>query len=198
MIGRARIVVGILTAVVALAVASPAWAKGDIPFRVVTPSGKVFWVRGQAAKVRWHDWEHARSCMCTTPADSARWAQRVAQAWGGNPPTPYVLEPQIGLVTLVYPASGHAPAYGLTPDGLGTARRDWNMWLLPTKQMLGILASGSTAATNRAATLSPPSTSSESITWPLVGIAAVVAACAALIALPRTRRRMGRAITAGR
>jgi hypothetical protein len=196
MIGRARIVVGMAVAVVALAAASPAWAKGDIPFRVVTPAGKVFWVRGTAAKVWWHDWEHARSCMCTSPSESAIWAQRVANAWGSHPPTPYVLEPKIGLVTLVYPASGHATAYGLTPDGLDSATRDWNMWFFPTSQMLDILASGSTAGADRAAAPSHSSTAGESMTWMWLGIAAVVAACAALIAVPRTRRLAGRALTA--
>jgi hypothetical protein len=196
MIGRAQIVVGVVVAVVSLATASPAWAKGDIPFRVVTPAGKVFWVRGTAAKVWWHDWEHARSCMCTSPSDSALWAQRVAQAWGGNPPTPYVLEPKVGLVSLVYPASGHAPAYGLTPDALGSATRDWNIWFFPTKQMLGILASNSTTAANRAATLSHSSTAGESITWVWVGIAGALAALASLVVIPRTRRLARRTITA--
>jgi hypothetical protein len=196
MIGRARTVVGVVVAVVALAAASPASAKGDIPFRVVTPAGKVFWVRGVAARVWSQDWAHARSCMCQSPVDAARWAQRVAQQWDGNPPTPYLLEPKIGLVTLVYPSSGHAPAYGLTPDALGSATRDWNMWFFPTKQMLGILASNSTTAANRAATPSHSSTTGESRTWLWVGIAGAVAACAAMIAVPRTRRLAGRAMTA--
>ena len=198
MIGRAWIVVGVAVAVVALATASPTWAKGDIPLRVVTPAGKVFWVRGVAARVWSHDWAHARSCMCQSPTDSARWAQRVAQAWGGNPPTPYVLEPKIGLVTLVYPASGHAPAYGLTPDALGSATRDWNMWFFPTTQMLGILASGTTTAANRAATPSHSSTAGESMTWMWAGIAGALAALASLIVIPRTRRLAGRVIAAGR
>jgi hypothetical protein len=189
-------VVGVVVAVVSLATASPAWAKGDIPFRVLTPAGKVFWVRGVAAGVWSQDWAHARSCMCQSPADAARWAQRVARQWDGNPPTPYVLEPKIGLVSLVYPASGHAPAFGLTPDALGSATRDWNMWFFPTKQMLRILASGSTTAANRAATPSHSSTAGESMTWVWVGIAGALAASASLIVIPRTRRLARRTITA--
>jgi len=196
MIGRARIVVGVAVAVVALAAASPAWAKGDIPFRVVTPAGKVFWVRGVAARVWSQDWAHARSCMCQSPTDSARWAQRVAQQWDGNPPTPYVLQPKIGLVTLVYPASGHAQAYGLTPDGLGSATRDWNMWFFPTSEMLDILASGSTAGADRAAMPSHSSTAGASMTWVWVGVVGGLAALASLAVIPGTRRLAGRAITA--
>ena len=196
MIGRAQIVVGVAVAIVVLAAASPAWAKGDIPFRVVTPSGKVFWVRGAAAKVWWHDWAHARSCMCVSPSDSARWARRVARAWGGNPPTPYVLEPRIGLVTLIYPAAGRAPAYGLTPNALGSNTRAWNMWFFPTKQMQRILASGSTTAANIAAAPAPAATPTGSVTWVWIGIAGAVALCTAVIALPPTRRLAGRAITA--
>ena len=186
-------VAGVVVAVVALATASPAWAKGDIPFRVVTPTGRVFWVRGEAARVWSQDLAHARSCMCQSPGDAARWSQRVALQWDGNPPTPYVLEPKIGLVTLVYAASGNAPAYGLTPDALGSATRDWNMWFFPTKQMLGILASGSTTAATRAATPSHSSTAGERMTWVWVGIAVALAAVASLIVIPRTRRLSRRA-----
>jgi hypothetical protein len=156
----------------------------------------VFWVRGAAAEVWWHDWAHARSCMCVTPSDSARWARRVARAWADNPPTPYVLEPRIGLVTLIYPAAGRAPAYGLTPDALGSGVRAWNMRFFPTKQMQRILASGSTTATNIAAAPAPTVTSAGRVTWVWIGIAGAVELCTAVVALPPTRRLAGRAITA--
>jgi len=70
------------------------------------------------------------------------------------------------------------------------------MWFFPTKQMQRILASGLTAAANIAATPAPAATSTESVTWVWIGIAGAVALCMSVIALPPTRRLVGRAITA--
>ena len=40
-------------------------------------AARLFWVCGGTAEVWWHGWARARSCVCVTPSDAARWARRV-------------------------------------------------------------------------------------------------------------------------
>ncbi len=202
MIGRVRIVVGVVAAVVALAGASPVWAKGDIPFRVVTPSGTAFWVGGAAAKAWWHDFDaaHTGDCSCMSAAGAARFTDQMMRRLGNHANGVdgldyYVVMPRLGLPSIYYPATKTTPAYVMTPSGLGTARQSWNDWRVATSRMQHILASGSTAAANRAA-MPTPATSNNGGTWLWLGIAGAVAACAAMIAAPRTRRLAGRVTTA--
>ena len=171
---RARIAaVAVFTALGLLLNAPAASAKIGAPFRVVTPGGSVFWVRGAAARAWWHGIVHAPpgSCSCTSPAVAARYTDGMMARLGSGANRYYVVISAGDVVPMiVYPATSTTPAYVVQPNVLGTARLTWNYVTIATPQMMRILTSGSTPAADRAAL--PANTPGGGMSW--VWVAAVL------------------------
>jgi hypothetical protein len=149
---RSSFALALLVAMVVLVLPQVANAKeGVYSFRVITPSGKVGWVRGTAAKTWWVDYgkQANRGCSCASPDSAARFARNLLnrysthlQHWPAALEAWLLVSPNLGSL-LYYPPNPHT--WG-TPIGLvlapathsGNGRR-WDDWQVASTQMQNIL-----------------------------------------------------------
>lgn len=149
---RSHFAVALFVATLMLAVPQAASAKeGFYSFRVITPSGKVGWVRGAAAKTWWQDYgtQARHGCSCASPDAAARFAQSLLkrysthlQNWPVALAAWLLVSPSRGTL-LYYPPNPHT--WG-TPIGVllapathsGNGRR-WDDWQVASQRMQNIL-----------------------------------------------------------
>lgn len=124
-------------------------AKGLEALRVVTPSGKVGWVRGAAAKGWWRDYGSSagrRGCSsCNSADDLARYTNRLFTTgpfsrWGNGWVKPWLLVPSVGDSMLYYPPTNGAPGVVFTPAAVGSHGRRWDDWDIASPRMQQILS----------------------------------------------------------
>ncbi|HJU37072.1 MAG TPA: hypothetical protein VJ716_06620 [Gaiellaceae bacterium] len=143
-----RFVLALLAAVLLLALPQTASAKEGFPLRVVTPSGKVGWVRGSAADAWWHDYDTPgkRGCSCTSAGAAARYASGLfrhlttpGHYWPGAY-TAWLLSAPNGSM-LYYPPTRAYGTHGvvLTPAAQGSHGRRWDHWQMASPRMENIL-----------------------------------------------------------
>lgn len=136
----------------ALGIPAAAYGKFGGPFRIVTPTGRVYTVRGHLARA----WEAESSqgnrgnCPCGSPKSEAQFAAAVARQWGEHPPTPSLIIPLHGLPSLYYPQTAQTPAYVYTPNALCRAgdcnRTTWANWRVATLRMRQILSESTSSS----------------------------------------------------
>lgn len=147
---RHGLAVGVLGAALLLLVMPQAASAKDLePFRVVTPSGKVGWVRGAAAKAWWRDYESPAGrggCSCNSPDATARYANKLFTSgpfshWGGRWVKPWLLVPTVGdsESMLYYPPTNGARGVVFTPAVIGEHGRRWDDWDIASPRMQTIL-----------------------------------------------------------
>lgn len=145
---RVGLTLGVLgAALILLAMPQAASAKGLEPFRVVTPSGKVGWVRGAAAKAWWRDYGSGagrRGCSCNSADAMARYTNKLFTSgpfsrWGGVWVKPWLLVPAGGDSMLYYPPTNGASGVVFTPAVVGSRGRRWDDWDIASPRMQNIL-----------------------------------------------------------
>lgn len=145
---RHGLALGVLCAVLLLlAMPQAAGAKDLEPLHVVTPSGKVGWVRGAAAKAWWRDYDSAagrRGCSCNSADAMARYANKLFTSgpfshWRGTWVKPWLLVPTVGDSMLYYPPTNGAPGVVFTPAVVGSHGRRWDDWDIASPRMQKIL-----------------------------------------------------------
>ena len=149
---RSHFALALVVALLALVLPQLASAKESVySFRVVTPSGKVGWVRGAAAKAWWVDYgkQASRGCSCASPDAAARYARNLLnrysthlQRWPAALEAWLLVSPNRGSL-LYYPPNPHT--WG-TPIGVVVAPathsgngRSWDDWQVASKRMQNIL-----------------------------------------------------------
>jgi hypothetical protein len=146
---RVGLVLAVLgVAFLVLAIPQAASAKGLEPFRVVTPSGEVGWVRGATAKAWWGGYADSaraeRGCTCGSADATARYVQKLFTSgppsdWGNKWVKPWLLVPTSGDSMLYYPPTDGAAGVVLTPADTGDSLRRWDDWEIATPRMQRIL-----------------------------------------------------------
>lgn len=135
----------LLVAVLVLALPPAAGAKGLEPIRVVSLSGRVGWIRGASARAWWTDFYDRHACLCSSPADVAKFESRLmgharykSYDDGSWPPAMLV---QAGHTApmLYYPASSSTPPYLVTPAVQGSHGLRWDDWNVVTPRMERIM-----------------------------------------------------------
>jgi hypothetical protein len=142
-----RVVFALPVASMVLVLPQVASAKGLEPLRVVTPSGKVGWVREAAAKAWWRDYGSGtgrRGCSCNSADATARYANKLFTSgplsrWGNGWVKPWLLVPRVGASMLYYPPTNGAPGVVFTPAVLGSHGRRWDDWDIASPRMQNIL-----------------------------------------------------------
>jgi len=149
---RSHFALALLAAALLLVLPQTASAKeGAYAFRVITPSGKVGWVRGAAAKAWWVDYgkQAQRGCSCGSPDAAARYARNLLnqysthlQRWPAALEAWLLVSPNRGSL-LYYPPN---PNTWGTPIGVVLAPathngngRSWDDWQVASKRMQNIL-----------------------------------------------------------
>jgi hypothetical protein len=149
---RLHFALALLVAGLILVLPQTASAKeGLYAFRVITPSGKVGLVRGEAAKEWWVDYgkQAERGCSCASPDAAARYARNLLNRYSThlkNWPTALaawlLVSPNRGSL-LYYPPN---PKTWGTPIGVVLAPathsgngRSWDDWQVASKRMQTIL-----------------------------------------------------------
>jgi hypothetical protein len=151
---RSHFAIGIL-ALLVLLLPQTASAKGLEPLRVVSPSGKVGWIRGASAKAWWTDYSrpHAGSCSCGSPTEVARFADNVMRRvdWGsyrdGGWAPAMLVQAGHTAPMLYYPASDSTPPYLVTPAAQGAHGLRWDTWTVVTPRMQRIMTAALKAGT---------------------------------------------------
>jgi hypothetical protein len=121
--------------------------EGPDAFRVVTPAGKVGWVRGQAAAAWWHDYDTPgrRGCRCITATAAMRYSRglfrRLSTTTDQFPAghTAWLLSAIAHWGPMVYyPPTPGLPGVVLTPAARGP--RGWQFqWEVASPRMQSIV-----------------------------------------------------------
>jgi hypothetical protein len=146
---RSSFAFALVVALLVLLLPQAASAKEGFAIRVVTPSGKVGWVRGQAADAWWHDYDKPgkRGCSCTSADAAARYARKLFKRFttpGHYWPVAYtawLLSAESGSM-LYYPPTPlpyGTPGVVLTPAAQGANGRRWDHWEIASPRMQNIL-----------------------------------------------------------
>src|SRR5438067_1082984 len=145
---RALSAFALLVVLLLLALPQVASAKEGLDaFRVVTPAGKIGWVRGQAAQAWWHDYDTPgkRGCRCSSPAAAVRYSRGLFRRFSSPTavwPAGFTawLLPAIAHYgsMLYYPPKAPVPGVVLTPAARGP--RGWQFhWEIASPRMQNIL-----------------------------------------------------------
>ena len=145
---RSRFALASLVMLLMVVLPQAANGKEGFRLRVVTPSGKVGWVRGSAADAWWQDYETPgkRGCPCTSADAAARYARTLFKRFttpGHYWPVAYtawLLSAPNGSMLYYPPTRTYGtPGVVLTPAAQGSHGRRWDHWQIASPRMQNIL-----------------------------------------------------------